>query len=61
MYSLEVASLLIGQKYRSSRGVCGEIVMAKKREDTKSDNAYLIYVSQDGFPYYWYSTIEVVA
>lgn len=61
MYSLEVASLLIGQRYRSSRGFCGEIVMAKKREDTKSDNAYLIYVSQDGFPYYWYSTIEVVA
>jgi len=35
--------------------------MAEKREDTKSDNAYLIYVRQDGFPYYGYSTVEVVA
>ncbi len=35
--------------------------MAEKREDMMSDNAYLIYVRQDGFPYYWYSTVEVVA
>lgn len=61
MYSLEVASLLIGQQYRSSRGFCGEIVMAEKREDMMSDNAYLIYVRENGFPYYWYSTVEVVA
>ena len=60
MYSLEVASLLIGQQYRSSRGFNGEIVMAEKREDMMSDNAYLIYVRENGFPYYFYSTIEVV-
>jgi len=59
MYSLEVASLLIGQRYSSSRGFNGEIVMAEKREDMMSDNAYLIYVRQDGFPYYFYSTVEV--
>ena len=47
MYSLEVASLLIGQRYSSSRGFNGEIVMAEKREDMMSDNAYLIYVRQD--------------
>jgi hypothetical protein len=61
MYSLEIADLLVGQRYYSSRGFAGEIITARKREDTMSDNAYLIYVRQDGFPYYWYSTVEVVA
>jgi hypothetical protein len=61
MFSLTIEELLVGQRYTSSRGFAGEIITAEKREDTKSDSAYLIYVRQDGFPYYFYSTVEVTA
>jgi len=59
MYSLTIEDLLVGQQYRSSRGFNGEIVSAKKRENTKSDNAYLIRVRENLFPYYFYATVEV--
>ena len=61
MYSLKIEDLLVGQRYYSSRGFAGEITTAEKREGMMSDSAYLIYVRQDGFPYYWYSTVEVTA
>jgi hypothetical protein len=61
MYSLTIEDLLVGQQYRSSRGFNGEIVSAEKREDTKSDSAYLIRVRENLFPYYFYATVEVVA
>lgn len=62
MYSLAIEDLLVGKTYRSSsRYFEGEIITAEKREDTMSDNAYLIYVRESDYPRYHYATVEVYA